>query len=815
MQDSSNRGSGSFGGTHLPQEQNVGSGFRDQKSGLGVGGDFGGFGMSQQDHGTKSGGSEPSGNFGDHDANQRSAMGGPNIAGHDGFGTQHTVSQHGFGCSSGPNQDSKSGPGFAGTASSKQDPKVLQCGPNRGPGDFGGTASQQDYTALGGNFGVPPPSLAQQDSKGIPAGSNRGSGDFGVSPLSQKPPNMLSPTHTQQFTSAPKSSGDDNKNITEGETLADEKDEKSNNEVKLDFIKNAADGIPGLDLLAEQEKQKDDAKASAEERELSLGHDIDERTLDKSVNPSSFIGPVPAPTSTEQSNDQGLCKQGFGTGRPPSKLPFQQSNVQSFGSDSKTPLNNQGFRPGSRNSPNMQGFGSSPKGPYHQGSVNQNLGPGGNKSVGNNESQPNAQNFGPGAQGPNKSYGMGNQGPNQSFGPGNQGPHQAFSPGNQVSNQPVGPGNQDAISQQGFGPQNSMGSRGFGPGGNQSFGPGNHGPSHSFGPGNRGYGSNNQGSAGIGFQVNNQGFGSNNFGPQNNQGFGSGQFGGASGPRPWGDGVDVPNRGGWNQGPSRFDGSGKDNSQSMKNNFQGPRDNFQAMRDNFQGQRDNFQGPVDGSQGPRDNFQGPRDNFFGSRDSFHGPRDNFEGQRDGYQGHRDIFQGPRDGGFQGPRENFQAPRDGFQGPRDNFPGPGDRFLGPRDNFGGPRDTFQGPRDNFQGPKDRFSGPPLGDFGYPGESEFGRGGPHDFPPPQDFQQEGGRGGTQDYGSEYGRGRGGRGRARGRGGFGPLSSERSPGNELSWQRGGGRGGSRFGQGTDDQRGQQPDLGPSAQVSSPFLS
>jgi hypothetical protein len=40
-------------------------------------------------------------------------------------------------------------------------------------------------------------------------------------------------------------------------------------------------------------------------------------------------------------------------------------------------------------------------------------------------------------------------------------------------------------------------------------------------------------------------------------------------------------------------------------------------------------------------------------------------------------------------------------------------------------------------------------------------------------------------------------------------------LSWQRGGGRGGSRFGPGTDDQRVQQPDLGPSAQVGFPVLS
>lgn len=791
IQDSSNRGSESFGGTHLPQDQNVGGGFRDQKSGLSAAGDFGGYGLSQQDHGTKTGGSEPSGNFGEHGVGQRSVMGGPNSVGQDSFVAQHALSQHGFGSSCGPIQDSKSGPGFGGPAPSKQEPKVLQCGPSRGPSNSGGNASQHDSSALVSNFSVPPPSLVQQDTKGMPAGSNQGSGDFVGSLLSQKPPNMLSPTHAQQFPSAPKSSGEENKDIAKGETPSDEKDEK-NNAVKLDFIKNTADGIPGLDLIADQDKQKINAKALAEERELSLGHDIDERSLDKSVNASSLIGPVPAPTSTEQSNDQG-----FGTGRPSTKLPFQQSGAQDFGPDSKFPLNNQGFRPGSQNSPNVQGFNSPPKGPFHQGPSNQNLGPGGNKIIGNNENQPNAQNIGPGAQGLNQSHGIGNQGSNQSFGPGNQG-----------SNQSMGPGSQDAINPQGFGPQNSMGSRGLGPDGNQAFGPGNHGPSHSFGPGNRGYGSINQGSPGVGFQGNNQGFGSNNFGPD--------QFGGASGPRPWGDGGDGSNRGGWNQAPSWFDGPRKDNVQGMKdNNFQGPRDSFQGMRDNFQGQRDNFQGPMDRSQGPRDNFQGPRDNFFGPRDSFHGLRDNFQGPRDGYQGPRDNFQGLRDGGFQGPRDNFQPPREGYQGPRDNFPGPADRFLGPRDNFGGPREAFQGPRDNFQGPKDRFSGPPFGDFGHPGESEFGRGGPHDFPPPRDFQPEGGHGGPQDFGSEYGRGRGGRGRARGRGGFGPLSSERSPGDELSWQRGGGRGVSRFGPGTDDQRVQQPDVGPSAQVRFSFLS
>lgn len=774
----------------MSQEQNVGSAFRDQKSGISAAADYGGYGMSQQDHGAKGGGSDPSGNFGDHGVGQRSVMGGPSSAGHDSFGAQHTVSQHGYVSACGPIQDpNKSGPGFGVPPPSKQESKML--GPTRGPGNSGGNASQHDSSALGGNFGIPPPSLVQQDTKGVPTGSNQGSGDFGVSPLSQKPPNMLSPAHAQQFMSGPKACGDENKNIAEGDIPSNEKDEKSNNVAKLDFIKNTADGIPGLDLLAEQDKQKNNAKASAEERDLSLGHDVDERSLDKSVNPSSLIGPVSAPASTEQSNDQG-----FGTGRPPSKLPFHQSNVQDFGPDNKFPLNNQVFQPGSQNSPNVQGFSSSPKGPFHLGPGNQNFGPGANKIIGNNESQPNAQNFGPGAPGLNQSHGIGNQGFNQSFGQGNEG-----------SSQYVGPGNQSAINPQGFGPQNSMGSRGLGPDGNQGFGssnqafvPGSQGPSHNFGPGNRGYGSANQDTLGMGFQGNNQGFGSSNFGP--------GQLGGASGPRPWGDGGDGSNRGGWNQAPAWFDGPRKDCVQGMKDNFQGP-------KDSFQGQRDNFQGPVDRSQGPRDNFQGPRDNFFGQRDNFHGLRDNFQGPRDGYQGPRDNFQGPRDGGFQGPRDNFQAARDGFQGPRENFQGPGDRFLGPRDNFGGPREAFQGPRDNFKGPKDRFSGPPFGDFGYPGESEFGRGGPHDFPPPRDFQQEGGCGGPQDFGPEYGRGRGGRGRARGRGGFGPLSSERSPGDELSWQRGGGRGGSRFGPGTDDQRVQQPDLGPSAQVGFPVLS
>lgn len=805
IQDSSNRGTESFGGTHLSQEQSVGCGFRDQKSGLSAAGDFGGYGMSQQDHGTKAGGPEPTGNFGEHGAGQRSVMAGPNSAGHDSYVAQHAASQHGFVSSCGPIQDSKSGSGFGGPTPSKQEPKVLHCGPNRGPSNSGGSTSQHDCSVLGGNFTVPPPSLAQQDTKGMPQVSNQGSGDFGGTPLLQKPLNMLSPTHTQQFPSASKSAGEEKKDIAEGETLSDGKDEK-HNAVKLDFIKNTADGIPGLDLLAEQDKQKNDAKASAEERELSLGHDIDERSLDKSVNPNNLIGPVPAPTSTEQANDQG-----FGTGRPPSKLPFQQSGVQDFGPDSKFPLNNQGFRPGSQNSPNVQGFGLSPKGPFHQGPSNQNVGPGGSKVIGNNENQPNVQNFGPGAQGLNQSHGIGNQGSNQPFGPGNQG-----------SNQYMGPGNQDAMNPQGFGSQSSIVSRGLGPDGsqgfgssNQAFGPGSHCPSHSFGPGNRGYGSINQGSPGVGFQGNNQAFGSSNIGPQNNQSFGPGQFGGASGSRLWSDGGDGSNRGGWNQASSWFDGPRKDNVQSMKDNFQGTRDSFQGMRDNFQGQKDNFQGPVDRSQGPRDNFQGPRDNFFGPRDSFHGLRDNFQGPRDGYQGPRDNFQGLRDGGFQGPRDNFQPPREGYQGPRDNFSGPGDRFLGPRDNFGGPREAFQGPRDNFQGPKDRFSGPPFGDFGYPGESEFGRGGPHDFPPPRDFQPEGCRGGPQDFGSEYGRGRGGRGRARGRGGFGPVSSERSPGDELSWQRGCGRGVSRFGPGTDDQRVQQPDLGPSAQVRFSFLS
>jgi hypothetical protein len=35
-------------------------------------------------------------------------------------------------------------------------------------------------------------------------------------------------------------------------------------------------------------------------------------------------------------------------------------------------------------------------------------------------------------------------------------------------------------------------------------------------------------------------------------------------------------------------------------------------------------------------------------------------------------------------------------------------------------------------------------------------------------------------------------------------------LGWQRGGGRAGGRFGPGIDDQRLQQPDFGPSVQVS-----
>lgn len=769
----------------MQQEQNVSGGFRDQKSGLGASGDFGGCGISQQDHGTKSGGCETSGNFADHIVSSRSVIGGPNSAEHDSFGVQ-VVSQHGFGPSSGPNQDSKSGPRFGGPAPPKQDSKIPQSGPNRGLGDFGCNASEQDCSALANNFGVPPPSVAQQDSKGMPVASQRGLGDFGDPPLSQKPTSKLSPTHAQQLTSASKLSGDGNKNI--GETPSDEKD-KANQALKLDFIKNAVDGIPGLDLLAEQDKQKDNAKASAEERGLSIGHDIDERISDKSINSNSFIGPVPAPTSTEQSNDQGLGKQGFGTGRPPNKLTFQQPNALSF--DSKAALNNQVFRPGSQNSPNVQGFSSPPKSLFPQGSGNHSLGPGGNKSVSNNENKPHLQNFGPGTHGPNQSHGIGNQGPNQPFGPGNQG-----------LNQSMGPGNQNAVSAQGLGPQNSMGLRGFGPDGNHGFGPANQSLSHGFGPGNRGYGSKNQGSPGVAFQGSNQGFGPNSFCPQNNQGFGPDQFGGTTaGPQPWGD-VDGYNRGGWNQGPSRFDGPGKDNTQGMKDNFQGPRDNFQNTRDNFQG-------PLDRSQGPRDNFQGPRDNFFGPRDGFHGPRDNLQGPRDNFQGPRDSgFQGPRDGGFQGPREGFQPPRDGFQAPRDSFTGPGDRFLGPRDNFGGPREAFQGPRDNFQGQSDRFSGQSFGDFGYAGESEFGRGRPHDFPPSREFQQEGGRGGFQDYGSEYGRGRGGRGRARGKGGFG-LPSERNAGDELSWQRGGGRGGGRFGPGTDDQRLQQPDFGPSAQV------
>lgn len=781
--DPCNRGSGSFGGTHMLQEQNVGGGFRDQKSGLGAGGDFVSCGMPQQDHGTKSGGSETSGNFGDHVAGQRSATVGPEGAEHDNFGVQHAASQHGFGSVSGPNQDSKSGLRFGGPPPTKQDSKTLQCGPNRGLGDFGCNASEQDCSVLlTNNFGVPPPSLAQQDSKGMLVASHRGLGDFGDSPLSQKPPNMLSPTHAQQLTSAPKSSGDENKNISEGEIPSDEKD-KANQAVKLDFIKNSADGIPGLDLLAEQDKQKDNAKASAEERGLSVGHDIDERTSDKPVNSSTFIGPVPAPTSTEQSTDQGLGKEGFGTGRPPNKLTFQQANALGFGSDSKAPLNNQVFRPGSQNSPNVQGFSSPPRNLFPQGSGIHSLGPGGSKNVSNNENQPHSQNFVPGTHGPNQSYGMGHPGSNQSF----------------------GPGNQNAVNSPGFGQQNSMGSRGFDPDGNQSFGPSNQGfgpanqsLSHSFGPGNRGYGSKNQGSPGMAFQGSNQSFGPNNYGPQNNQGFGPDQFGGTAGPQPWGDGMDGYNRGSWNQGPSRFDGPGKDNTQGMKDNFQGHRDNFQNMRDNFQG-------PLDRSQGPRDNFQGPRDNFFGPRDGFRGPRDNF-------QGSRDNFQGPRDGGFQGPRESFQAPRDGFQGPRDNFTGQGDRFLGPRDNYGGAREAYQGPRDNFQGQNDRFSGQSFGDFGYPGESEFGHGRSHDFPPSREFQQEGAcGGGFQDYGSEYGRGRGGRGRARGKCGFGPPS-ERNAGDESSWQRGGGRAGGRFGPGTDDQRLQQPDFGPSAQVGFP---
>ena len=786
----------------MPQEQNVSGGFRDQKSGVGASGEFGGCGVSQQDRGTKTGGSETSGNFGDHMVGQRSAIGGPNGAEHDSFGAQHAVSQHGFGLPSVPNQDSKSGPRFGGPAPSKQDSKILHCGPNRALGDFGCNVSEQDCSALGTNFGVPPPSVVQQDSKGMTVTSHRGSGDFGDSPLSQKPPSMISPTHAQQLTSVPKSSGDENKNITEGETLPDEKD-KPNQAVKLDFIKNAADGIPGLDLLAEKEKQKDNAKASAEERALSVGHDIDERTSDKSINSNSFIGPVPTPTAVEQSNDQGLGKQGFGTGRPPSKLTFQQPNALGFGSDSKGSLNNQVFRPGSQNSPNVQGFSSPPRSQFPQGTGNQSLGPGGNKSVSTNENQPHSQNFGPGTQGPNQSYGIGNQGPNQSFGPGNQGLHQS-----------MGPGNQNAINSQGIGPQNSMGSRGFGPDGNQGFGPNSQGfgpasqgLSHGFGPGNRGYGPKNQGSSGMTFQGSNQGFGPNNFCPQNNQGIGPDHFGGTAGPQPWGDGMDGYNRGSWNQGPSRFDGPGKDNTQSMKDNFQGPRDSFQNMRDNFQGQRESFQGPLDRLQGPRDNFQGARDNFFGPRDGFRGPRDNC-------QGPRENFQGPRDGGFQGPRESFQAPRDGFQGPRDGFTGPGDRFVGPRDNFGGPREAYQASRDSFQGQSDRFAGQSFGDYGFAGESDFGRGRSHDFPPSREFQQEGGRGGFQDYGSEYGRGRGTRGRARGKGGFGPQS-ERNAGDELSWQRGGGRAGGRFGPGTDDQRLQQPDFGPSAQVSFPKLN
>lgn len=780
IQDSSNRGSEGFGGTHLSQEQNVGGGFRDQKSGLSAAGDFGGYGMSQQDHGAKAGGSEPSGNFGEHCIGQRSVIGGPGGAGHDSFGTQHALSQQGFGSSCGPIQDCKSGPGFGGPAPSKQEPKMLQCGPNRGPSNSGGNASQHDIPVLPGNFSVPPPSLGQQDTKVMLAGSNQVSGDIGGSSLSQKPPNMLSAIHAQQLPSAPKSSGEENKDIAEGDTPSDEKDEK-NNAVKLDFIKNTADGIPGLNLLVEQNKQKNDAKASAEERELSLGHDIDERALDKSVNPSGLIGPVLAPTSTEQPNDQG-----HGTGRPPSKLPFQQSGVQDFGPDSKFPLNNQVFRPGSQNTPNVQGFSSPPKGPFHQGPSNQNFGPGGNKIIGNHGNQPNTQNFGPGAQGLNQSHGVGNQGSNQSFGTGNQG-----------SNRSMGLGNHDAINPHGFGPQNCIGSHGLGPDGNLGYTSSNQ----AFGPGIRGYGSINQGSPGMGFQGNNQGFGSNNFGPQNNQSFGPGQFGSASGPRPWGEGGDSSNKVGWNQAQSWFDGPRKDNVQGMKDNFQGP-------KDSFQGTRDNFQGPLDRSQGPRDYFQGPRDNFFGPKDNFHGLRDNIQGPGDGCQGPRDNFQGLRDGGFQGPRDNFQPPRDGYQGP-------GDRFLGPRDNFGGLREGVHGPQDNFQGPKDRFSGPPSGDFGYTGDSEFGRGGPHDFPPPRDFQQERGHGGPQDFGSEYGRGHGGRGRARGRGGFGPPFSERSPGDELNWQHGSGRGVSRFGPGTDEQRVQQPDLGPSAQVRFPFLS
>lgn len=299
VQDSSNRGPACFGGAHLPQEQNMGSGFRDHKSGLSAGGDFVGYGMLQQDHGAKSTGSEPAGNFGDHGVGQRPVIGGPNSAGHDGFG-----SQHGFGPSATPTQDSKSGPAFGGPVPSIQDPKMLQCGPNRGSSDFGGNTSQPDCSALSGNFGVPPPTLAQQDSKGMPAASNQASADFGGSPLPQKPSNMPSPNHAQQLTSAPKSTGDEKKTATEGEIQSDEKD-KSNNTGKLEFVKNAADGIPGLDLLAERDKQND-GKSTAEDIELSVGHDIDERTLDMSVNPGGFIGPVPAPTSSEQSNDQGI-----------------------------------------------------------------------------------------------------------------------------------------------------------------------------------------------------------------------------------------------------------------------------------------------------------------------------------------------------------------------------------------------------------------------------------------------------------------------------------------------------------------------------
>ncbi|XP_069691442.1 YLP motif-containing protein 1-like isoform X2 [Periplaneta americana] len=705
----SNRGPGNFGGSHMSQEQNFGGpGFRDQKSG-----EFGGYG----DHGPKSGGPDSSAAFGDHSGSQRP---GPNSGGPETFGPQ----TGGFGPSSGPNQDSKSGPGFGGPGLSKQDSKLQQGGLNRGAGDF---------VEPNTNFGVPPPSLPQQDMKGV---SNRGSADFGSSPKTQKPPNLVSPT---QFPT-----GEEKKSTPEGEK-SEQKDEKSGSTMKLDFMKSSGDGIPGLDLITEQDKQKDSKKATAEERELSIGHDIDERTADKAAG--GFIGPMPASGTAEQSDK---------TGSVPGKAPFQQS--PSFG-------------PGNRNSPNVPGFGQgtqgqSPKGNFSQPPGNQNFGPGANKI----DNQQNTQNIGP-----NQPFGMGNQGPNT----GNQGP-----------NQSMGSGNQDP---QGYGPPNNMGPRGFGPDGNQGFGsgnqgygPGNQGQSQGFGPGNQSYGPNSQGGS---FQGGNQGFGPSNFGQQN-QGFGSGQYGGPPGPRNWGDGMDGPNRGGWNQGPPRFDGPGKDNTQGM-------RDNFQGMRENFQGQRDNFQGPMDG---PRDNFQG-RDNFFGSRDNFQGPRDNFQGPRDGFQGNRDNFQGPRDGGFQGPRDNFQGPRDGYQGPRDNFPGAGDRF-GPRDNFGGPRD-------NFQGPKDRFSGPPFGgDYGYPGqrdypgESDFGRGGPHDFPPPRDFQQqEGGRGGPADYGSEFGRGRGGRGRARGRGGF-----ERSPSDDMNWQRGGGRGGSRFG---PDDRMQQPDIGPVGQA------